>query len=615
MSSQQTLQPMDEFSVLGLSPALWLRADRGVLTDGAVQFTAADKSRLKVASNSTLQVGAQSFWFAFWIYLDAAPSESVGILDKTINEWRVLTDANRRVVFQMGAGGAVLNYATGNNVLATSGWTFVFGYADTVNDLARVGINNGAFAGDVMVGDTSSAANDFGVGGLSGSNFLGARMDSVAFGKSPPSGIAAIASTIRDSLYNSGSGKTYADITAAEKTDWGLVSWWDMDEPSGQRNDSHGTNHLTETFANIIDATTLNGGFETAGAGAPDDLGSWTEAEAGTSTVSRNTSDQRTGNACLAIASDASGSTASVSQAVLTVGKRYTYALWAKAAAGTPSLAVRLGSSGGTNHTISTTYTQYTLTGAASGTTAFLIANNSASATYHIDDVTLVATQILGANGIKSGDATDGDPVSTWQDQSGNGNHLLQTTVASKPTYDLAVQNSLPGVLYDGVDDMLSLASLSLGTFTVFTVFKMTGTAGLLYQHSADANANAGCYLYGTTNATINVRRDASLSAKELSANWAVDNAAKLTTHRYGGTHASHVLRINRSLQSLNNFVGRTADPGTGSVSAIWTLGRQNSGILPCNGYIFEHIVVNRECTDAEVARCEAYLKAKWGTP
>lgn len=45
-------------------------------------------------------------------------------------------------------------------------------------------------------------------------------------------------------IFNSGSGKSYADLTAAEKV--GLVSYWNLDEVSGQRNDSHGTNHLTD---------------------------------------------------------------------------------------------------------------------------------------------------------------------------------------------------------------------------------------------------------------------------------------------------------------------------------------------------------------------------------
>jgi hypothetical protein len=46
------------------------------------------------------------------------------------------------------------------------------------------------------------------------------------------------------SLYNSGAGKAYADLTTAEKV--GLVSYWNLSEASGNRADSHGSNTLTD---------------------------------------------------------------------------------------------------------------------------------------------------------------------------------------------------------------------------------------------------------------------------------------------------------------------------------------------------------------------------------
>jgi hypothetical protein len=61
----------------------------------------------------------------------------------------------------------------------------------------------------------------------------------------------------RNGIYNSGNGKSYADLTAAEKV--GLVSYWNLDEASGTRVDSHGANDLTDN--NTV-------GSETATAGA-----------------------------------------------------------------------------------------------------------------------------------------------------------------------------------------------------------------------------------------------------------------------------------------------------------------------------------------------------------
>jgi hypothetical protein len=55
-------------------------------------------------------------------------------------------------------------------------------------------------------------------------------------------------------LYNSGDGVGYSQLTSDEKTN--LVSWWSMDETSGNRADSHGTNtilnsNMVNCFATI----------------------------------------------------------------------------------------------------------------------------------------------------------------------------------------------------------------------------------------------------------------------------------------------------------------------------------------------------------------------------
>ena len=53
----------------------------------------------------------------------------------------------------------------------------------------------------------------------------------------------------------------------------------------------------------------------------------------------------------------------------------------------------------------------------------------------------------------------DTTPVSAWYDQSGQGNHALQGTVAAQPTYRAVGINGRPSVVFDGVDDMLTIAT------------------------------------------------------------------------------------------------------------------------------------------------------------
>lgn len=82
---------------------------------------------------------------------------------------------------------------------------------------------------------------------------------------------------------------------------------------------------------------------------------------------------------------------------------------------------------------------------------------------------------------------TNGTPVSSWQDVSGNGNHVSQTTAVQQPQYVTSLMNGYPAVLFDnnstaGQNDFLSgLDNASLDNtngLTIFTVVRQTHLAG-----------------------------------------------------------------------------------------------------------------------------------------
>ena len=54
-------------------------------------------------------------------------------------------------------------------------------------------------------------------------------------------------------LYNGGAGLNYNSLTAGMKTN--LVAWWDLDEISGTRFDSHGPHDLTDTNSVEVNQT------------------------------------------------------------------------------------------------------------------------------------------------------------------------------------------------------------------------------------------------------------------------------------------------------------------------------------------------------------------------
>jgi hypothetical protein len=51
--------------------------------------------------------------------------------------------------------------------------------------------------------------------------------------------------------------------------------------------------------------------------------------------------------------------------------------------------------------------------------------------------------------------SADGDPVGAWDDASGEGNHVLQTTNGLRPLLKINIVNGEPAVLFDGSDDYL----------------------------------------------------------------------------------------------------------------------------------------------------------------
>ena len=202
------------------------------------------------------------------------------------------------------------------------------------------------------------------------------------------------------------------------------------------------------------------------------------------------------------------------------------------------------------------------------------------------------------------------DPVASLTDLSGKGRHAVQATAGKKPLFKTAVQNGYPGILFDGTDDCLVAPSVPVGAFTAIVVTNLTA-AGILVEHGTGANPSSA--LLGTTGDTVQVARGGPVvSGKDLSANWAT-GAAKISVHRYNGTHASHVLRVNGAPQTLTNGAG-TADPGTAVLTAALNLGARNDGAsLPSAGHLFEVLVYGRALADAEARQVENALATKYG--
>lgn len=203
----------------------------------------------------------------------------------------------------------------------------------------------------------------------------------------------------------------------------------------------------------------------------------------------------------------------------------------------------------------------------------------------------------------------DGDPIGAWEDLSGNGNHATQSTAAAKPTLKLGVMNGQPVIRFDGVDDWLATGNLSLTSFTIILVFKASAPTSIVYEHSPNVNTNDGNYMLATTAATVAVKRSGLMSAKNLSVNWGNDNIMRIARQNYEGTHASHTLSLNGTVQTLTDHT--VNNPGTIAANTPLYLGARGgvSNYATCD---FAEMIVYSPALSAEEKRNERYCGSRY---
>ena len=262
------------------TPREWLAGPDYCFTDGSASFTAASSQFLSVASNAGLQTGTSGFWVAGWALRTTTPSgqQIIAKDDAGVNrEYAVWLQGGSLRFDIYGGAGATRSWTSGAS--PTNAFFFWMAYYDPVNQVIGLSQNGAAFLTTAYTASPNQGTQPVLLGARNSGSFpdyFEGRLASVAFGKSPPGGIASVATTIRDRLYASGNGIVYADTTSAERTAWGLVSWWDLVR-SGNFTDSHGSNNLTNN-----NGVGFGAGLPRARAGDTDPVSAWVDRFQGT---------------------------------------------------------------------------------------------------------------------------------------------------------------------------------------------------------------------------------------------------------------------------------------------------------------------------------------------
>jgi len=215
------------------------------------QFTYANSEYLSIPSNASLQTGDIDFTIAGWVYLDSKSANQAVVGKWTgapAGEYLLFynpgTDRFRFIVCDTTQTNYGLVDAAALGSPATGTWYFIVAWHDATAQTVNIQVNNGTVNSASHPYDVQVAATAFRVGatGAFGQEWDG-RVDELGLWK------RLLTPAERTQLYASGSGVTYPDFTPAAPTEpllVSLVSYWKLDEASGNAVDAHGTNHLTD---------------------------------------------------------------------------------------------------------------------------------------------------------------------------------------------------------------------------------------------------------------------------------------------------------------------------------------------------------------------------------
>ncbi len=204
-------------------------------------------------------------------------------------------------------------------------------------------------------------------------------------------------------------------------------------------------------------------------------------------------------------------------------------------------------------------------------------------------------------------DASDGEAVKTWQDQSGNANNITQVISGSwQPLLTDNAINGMPVLRFDGSDDYLGaeLSSLS-APLTLITVSRFTdpGVDDHLMSMGNEVN----------TAKTVSVSRESDNRYYTYTDNgkWygpaLSDNTPYLihAVHNISATY--HELYLNEAGQSPSDYSASVVTDGTFLMGAS----RDTTNFL--GGDVAEFIIYKQKLNDAQKIIVENFLAAKYG--
>jgi hypothetical protein len=216
---------------------------------GAASFNGTNQ-HLNIADNASLSIGDIDFTLVCWVYFDTLPTvgTNAAFFGKNAGAGNqrayqlFYNSTEDRIRFCLSSDGTDTNQTCVDSdqygAPSTNTWYMVTATHDATANEISIRIND--HQPDTLSHNNGSFDNtsEFRIGSnAAGSNFLDGRCSRAGIWKN-----RVLTQSEITQLFNAGNGYKYADLPSGFTTN--LESYWDLDEASGTRSDSHGSNDL-----------------------------------------------------------------------------------------------------------------------------------------------------------------------------------------------------------------------------------------------------------------------------------------------------------------------------------------------------------------------------------
>ena len=195
--------------------------------------------------------------------------------------------------------------------------------------------------------------------------------------------------------------------------------------------------------------------------------------------------------------------------------------------------------------------------------------------------------------------------VSSWQDSSGNGNHCSQATATAKPSYAPGSFGTMPGVYFDGADNLSGTAGMSTGSYTKIVRVSLPdfpATSGNILSSGGTTGTRHALYMASTAFPRLWHSAQFVVSTTAM-----VAGQGHLLVGTYDWTTKTGTLYLDGTQVGTGTATADNTDP-------TYQLGGLAGGNF-MRGTIGEAIIYNRVLDSTERDSVLSYLNAKNVSP